>query len=67
MDKNVNRTCVCYNMVCYTASMAGTSTNNLFVIEETKTPRILKNVRSLPVTYEAYKRAWVTKNTKMGQ
>lgn len=45
-------------LVC--ANMTGTSKKKLFVIGKSKTPRCFKNVKSLPVIYEANKRAWMT-------
>jgi hypothetical protein len=45
-------------LVC--ANMTGTSKKKLFVIGKSKTPRCFKNVKSLPVIYEANKCTWMT-------
>jgi DDE superfamily endonuclease/Tc5 transposase DNA-binding domain len=45
-------------MVC--ANMSGTEKCELLVIGKSRSPRCFKNVRSLPVQYEANKNAWMT-------
>ena len=41
-------------------NMSGTEKWPLFVIGKAQNPRCFKNVKSLPVTYKANKRAWMT-------
>lgn len=38
--------------------MTGTSKKNLLVMKKSRIPRCFKNIKYLPVTYEANKRAW---------
>lgn len=42
------------------SNMSGTEKMPLLVIGKSQNPRCLRNVRSLPVTYKANKRAWIT-------
>lgn len=53
MSKKMLTVFVCTNII-------GTSKKNLFIIEKSKTPRCFENIKFLPLTYEANKRAWVT-------
>lgn len=45
-------------MVC--ANMTGNEKLPLFVIGKSKNPRCFKNVKTMPIQYEANKKAWVT-------
>jgi hypothetical protein len=41
-------------------NMTGTDKKRLFVIGKSQTSRCFKNVKKLPVEYEANKKAWMT-------
>ncbi|XP_061169489.1 tigger transposable element-derived protein 4-like [Saccostrea echinata] len=45
-------------LVC--ANMSGTEKIPLFVIGKSKNPRCFKNIKTLPTSYEANKKAWIT-------